>query len=185
MGRINSKAKGSKNERDVCEYLEQWSGLQFRRVPQSGGLRGHITDYTVGDIICVDKRMLNRVFPYSIECKSYNTIDFAKLLSIPRKPTKKSPEEHVACEIDKFWAQAVEDGKRGQKLPMLIMRYNNLPKNFFFIVLSRKLTNKKMLPKNRMVTQDYVITTSASLLEDTTWDSFFKQSLKIWKSLYG
>ena len=32
----NSKKKGSKNERDVCKFWKEWSGLSFTRVPASG-----------------------------------------------------------------------------------------------------------------------------------------------------
>src|SRR5690606_11936580 len=150
---VNGKKKGSRNERMICKMLTEWSGLDFRRSPQSGGLRGHVTDYTVGDIVCTDRTMLNKVFPYSIECKSYAQIDFSKLIQIPARANRKNSTEFMKCEIDEFWAQCLSDAERGQKLPLLIMRYNALPKDFFFMVLGKNFVTKSIIPSNRIITE--------------------------------
>ena len=123
MGRINSRAKGSKNERDVCKWWELWTGYEFARVPSSGGLRWGRTTDTTGDIICSDKKHFLR-FPFSIECKNYKDINFEHIL-LGNKNVK----------ILEFWKQACEDGERGGKLPILMMRYNGMKKGDYFFVV--------------------------------------------------
>ena len=44
--RINSKKKGSRNERQLSKIFEKWTNLTFSRTPSSGGLRWHRTDDT-------------------------------------------------------------------------------------------------------------------------------------------
>ena len=123
--RINSKAKGSKNERDICKWWEEWTGYDFSRVPSSGGLRWQRTLDTTGDILCSDKKHCLK-FPFSIECKSYKEIKFEHVLL-----------GNKSCDVLKFWEQASEDAKRGEKQPILMMRYNSMPKNEYFFVVSR------------------------------------------------
>lgn len=178
----NGKKKGSKGELLACEVLKDWSGLDFRRVPQSGGLRGHIIDYTVGDIICTDDSMRNKVFPLSMEVKSYKKIDFSTLL--PRLNPSSKKNGVVACEIDKWWEQTTRDAERGQKLPILFMRFNNMPKKLFFVVIDRKMAKSLYIPKDRLVSRKYVIFTSESLT-NLDWETFFKKVMKLWKSMYG
>lgn len=127
MGRINSRAKGSKNERDVCKWWELWTGYEFARVPSSGGLRWGRTTDTTGDIICSDKKHFLR-FPFSIECKNYKDINFEHIL-LGNKNVK----------ILEFWKQACEDGERGGKLPILMMRYNGMKKGDYFFVVSSEI----------------------------------------------
>lgn len=127
MGKINSKAKGSKNERDVCKWWKDWTGFDFSRVPSSGGLRWSRTTDTTGDIICSDSKHFLR-FPFSIECKSYKDINFEHIL-LGNKNVK----------ILEFWQQACEDAQRGNKLPILMMRYNGMKKGDYFFVVSPQM----------------------------------------------
>lgn len=127
MGRINSKNKGGKNERELCKALKDWSGYDFSRVPQSGGLRWRKTENTTGDIICSDDRHKGK-FIFSVETKFHNEINFQHLL-LPNGKNK----------ILEFWAQAVSDANRGKKIPLLFMRYNGMPKQTWFMVI--ELTN--------------------------------------------
>lgn len=179
---VNGKKKGNKAENLLCQVLKDWSGLDFRRVPQSGGLRGHVMEYTVGDIICVDRKMPNKVFPFSIECKSYNMIDFSTL--IPRPNAKSRTGEYVNCEIDKFWDQAESDALRGKKLPILFMRFNNMPKTMFFVVIDRKMAKNLFIPTTRLVSKKYVIFSSLEL-EKLSWEKFLKKAKKLWQNMYG
>lgn len=118
---INSKKKGSRTERDVAKLLKKWSGYDFARTPGSGGLRWKKTDNTTGDIVCTDAK---HRFPFSIEVKNYKDINFSHLLYKEKS------------DIKDFWNQCLEDSVRGYKVPLLLMRYNGLPKTFFFAVLS-------------------------------------------------
>ena len=120
---INGKKKGNKAERALCKWWTEWSGLEFSRVPQSGGLRWQKKDDIVGDIIITDERQSRR-FPFSIESKSYSDLRF----------------EHIVLGLSKvkvleFWKQAKEDAIRSEKFPILFMRYNNMKANTWFVML--------------------------------------------------
>jgi Holliday junction resolvase len=123
MARINSRAKGAKNERKVCKTFQEWTGFEFNRTPASGGLRWKKTDNIVGDLICSEP---NIIFPFSVEVKAYEEINFEHLLYL--KDTK----------IEKFWNQALEDSQRGQKIPLLLMRYNGMPSDLYFLGMNFK-----------------------------------------------
>jgi hypothetical protein len=178
----NGKKKGGKGERVACEFLKEWSGLDFRRTPQSGGLRGHVMDYTVGDIICTDDSLRNKVFPLTIEVKNYKKIDFSTLLE--RSNTRGKTNKPVQCKVDEWWEQTESDGHRGEKIPILMMRFDNLPKNFFYVVIDRKHGKSLIIPKDRLVTKKYIIFTSEEL-QKIPWSKFFKQAKKLWKITYG
>src|SRR5687768_14412470 len=122
--RINSRAKGSRNERDLCKVLKVWTGYDFARTPSSGGLRWKKTDNITGDIVCCEEGVK---FLFTIECKSYKGINFEHLLYSKN------------AKIREFWKQAKDDSDRSKKLPLLFMRYNGLPKNFHFVVLEYKV----------------------------------------------
>lgn len=125
----NGKKKGNKNEREVAKWWEEWTGLEFSRVPASGGLRWQKKDDISGDIICTDPRKSRR-FPFSIECKFYRDINFEHLI-LGNKTAK----------IWNFWEQALEDGVRSERVPILYMRYNNMPRNTWFIMVELKVFN--------------------------------------------
>lgn len=120
--RVNSRKKGKRGERKAAGVLHKWTGMEFTSVPQSGGLRWKKTDNICGDIICTDA--LHR-FDFSVEAKNYKEINFEHLLM---------PD--IDSKIVQFWAQAKSDAKRGKKLPLLMMRYDRLPADYFFTVIS-------------------------------------------------
>lgn len=123
----NGKRKGNKNERELTKYWQDWTGLEFSRVPQSGGLRWQNMEHITGDIICTDP-LKNRRFPFSIETKFHRDIRFEHLILGNKKQ-----------KIMEFWEQAVEDGQRANRIPLLFMRYNGMPKQTWFVVISEKL----------------------------------------------
>jgi len=123
MGRINSRSKGQRGEKKAIEFFHEWTGMDFKRSPASGGLRGHIMDYTVGDIICVEK---NYIFPFAVEVKSYEAINFAQMIY------------EVESIVFDYWVQCTDDAQRAEKFPILLMRYNGLPANFFFVAFDLK-----------------------------------------------
>jgi len=127
MTRINSKGKGNKGEREVSKFWEEWTGMEFQRVPQSGGLRWQKADNISGDIICTDKKH-SKFFQFSIESKSYNDIDFKAPL-MGKKGDK----------IKQFWQQAMDDAKRAQKEPILFMRKNGMAKGQFFVAVNMRI----------------------------------------------
>ena len=121
MARINSKNKGSRFERTICKWFQDWTGYEFNRVPASGGLRWKKTDNITSDITCTDPKHLKR-FKLSVECKSYNDLKFEHILL-----------GNKGCKILSFWEQASNDAIRGNKIPVLIMKYNNMPKGEAFL----------------------------------------------------
>lgn len=119
MAKVNSRNKGSKGERVAAKVLADWTGKTFSRVPSSGGLNWHTSNST-GDIICTTE---GHYFPFSVEVKLRDQLNFDHLLYL-EKP-----------EILKFWEQSLRDAKRVNKCPLVMMRYDRLPKNFFFILV--------------------------------------------------
>jgi Holliday junction resolvase len=120
--KINSRQKGSKNEREVCKLMANWTGYEFARTPSSGGLRWGRTD-TIGDIVCTDKKH-SRYFRLAMECKFYKDIKFEHLINGNKN-----------SDILKFWDQALADSIRGEKIPVLTMRYNGMKKDLHYVVL--------------------------------------------------
>lgn len=125
----NSKAKGNKGERELCKWFQQWTGYPFTRVPASGGLRWKNTNATAGDIICDDERHSRR-FQFSVESKSYKDINFEHLI-LGNKSNK----------VLEFWSQCNDDATRSDKVPILFMRYNGMPKNTWFVIIPFKVYN--------------------------------------------
>ena len=120
---INGKRKGNKSERELAKWWQGWSGIEFSRVPQSGGLRWQKTDDIAGDIIPTDKKGTRR-FPFSIESKSYKDLRFEHII-LGNKNVK----------ILEFWEQAKSDALRSIKYPILFLRYNGMKKSTWFVML--------------------------------------------------
>jgi len=118
----NGKRKGNKAELLAAKWFQAWTGMDFQRVPQSGGLRWQKADNISGDIICADYDH-NREFPFSIEVKSYQNINFEHFI-IGMKSNKILP----------FWRQAEADAERAERIPLLFMRYNGMEAKTFFVV---------------------------------------------------
>lgn len=126
---INRKKKGSKAERALCKWWETWSGLEFNRVPASGGLRWQKTDNISGDIICTSERESRR-FPFSVESKAYNDIRFEHYV-IGNKKSK----------VREFWDQSKSDALRSNKYPILFMRYNGMKANTWMVMIRQQEYN--------------------------------------------
>lgn len=125
---INSKKKGNKFERIVAKFWSTWTGYEFNRTPQSGGLHWKNSENVVSDIVCTDP-LHSRRFLFSIEAKCHKDINFEHLLL------------NVKSKIREFWKQASEDSKRVNKIPILMMRYNGMPKDESFFVVNENLGN--------------------------------------------
>lgn len=119
--RINSRRKGAKVERNVAKLLEAWTKRKFAKTPASGGLQWKSSN-AKGDVVCTTE---GHYFPFCIEVKAREKIDFSHLLTPGIKNIR----------ILEFWEQCRRDATLAKKTPMLLMRYNGLPKQFFFMVL--------------------------------------------------
>ena len=122
----NGKKKGNKGEREVANWFKKWTGYDFTRIPASGGLRWKNVKDTVGDIICTDDKHSGR-FPFSVESKKYKEIEILPCI-IGQKANTLT-----------FWEQAKDDGDRGGKEPILFMRYNNMKRNTYFVVVNEDI----------------------------------------------
>ena len=118
---MNSRSKGNRNERVAAKLVSEWTGRKFERTPSSGGLQWKAS-FSKGDIVCTKE---GHFFPFCLEVKAHREIDFSHLLNPKIKNVK----------IMEFWAQCRRDAKKCGKVPMLLMRYNGLPSEFFFLAL--------------------------------------------------
>lgn len=131
----NSRSKGSKNERQVSKLFAQWTGYEFARTPQSGGLHWRKSN-TIGDIVCIDEKHGHK-FPFSIECKFHAEADFSYL--IDDTTGKKSNK------IFAFWDQAKGDAMRVHKIPLLFIRRNMMKSDTHFVGMPLEYFNLLML----------------------------------------
>lgn len=123
MAGINSRSKGARGEKMAVKLLETWTGKKFARTPASGGLQWK-SSMAKGDAVCTVE---GHYYPFCNEIKFYENLNFQHLLYLPD------------CDIIKFWNQCQRDAKECSKCPMLLMRYNGLPKDFFFIGIPPKI----------------------------------------------
>lgn len=121
---INSRKKGSRNERNLARLWQKYTGKEFTKTPSSGGLGWKRKSDTSGDIICTDEKH-SRFFAFSIEAKAYKSINFNHLLL------------SVESDILKFWEQAKGDADKAKKTALLFMRYNGMPKNHYFLAMDK------------------------------------------------
>lgn len=120
---INSRQKGSKTERLVASLLTKWTGKKFARTPSSGGMQWK-NSYTKGDVVCTVE---GHVFPFCVEVKNHKDINFQHPLYLP------------SSNILTFWAQCKRDADLANKTPLLLMRYNGLPREMFFMVIEAEV----------------------------------------------
>lgn len=169
---VNGKKKGNKGELALTKWWTQWSGFEFSRVPQSGGLRWQKQDDICGDIIITDERQSRR-FPFSIESKSYKDINFEQMILGQKKNM-----------VMGFWEQCKTDAERSKKYPILFMRYNGMKANTWFTVLRYeefKYVDKKLIDNPYFDIKgkdERIIIINSSDLIKTDYHKFIKQ-LKI------
>lgn len=130
MAKINSRSKGNRSERTACKFFKGWTGKEFSRTPSSGGLQWKKANVK-GDIICTEE---GHYFPFSVEVKNYKDLNFEHLLY------------DVKSDIMKFWSQCVADSLIANKAPMLLMRYNGMPKDLWFVMLPEYLYHEYLSP---------------------------------------
>lgn len=118
---MNSKKKGNKFERKIAGFFTKWTGFKFER-NRAGSGAWHSNKDSTSDLTCTDERHAHRC-KISVECKNYKEIKFEHILL-----------GNKGCDILKFWEQASKDAKRGNKVPILCMRYNSMPAEEFFLL---------------------------------------------------
>jgi len=139
--KINSKVKGNRNELEVTKLLQAWTGHEFTRVPMSGGLRWKNRMDICGDVINVDPTFS---FPFSVEAKSY------KNLGLPNEPGRVLRSNSI---IYTFFDQCSRDAMASNKIPFLIVRENQMPKNQHYIFI--RLTFDQIMRLENYITPKF------------------------------
>ena len=126
---VNSRNKGSKNERGVAKLMQEWTGYEFARTPQSGGLHWK-KQHTSGDIVCIDNKHGHR-FPFSIECKFHENFELIHLID--------NTKGKSSNKIIHFWEQSLKDALAVKKMPIVFMRKNGMKKDMHFVIMTYEL----------------------------------------------
>lgn len=154
---VNSKAKGNANELALAKLLTKWTGQEFVRVPQSGGLRWGSTSNICGDLICTTEE-----FPCIVETKHLKDIHLIGKLPSTSKVARIWREQLMA-DVDR-------DGNR--RTPMLILRRNGMPKNGYIIYLPTHIINTLSLPKVAEYFDVFAGVRSEDLFSSVTYSQF-------------
>lgn len=160
---INQKQKGNNNERYVCKILTLWTGSEFARIPQSGGLRWQNVMNICGDVLSTDPSF---DFPYVIETK-----DLSKL-HITSELRKNS-------EIYTIWEQVKSDSLRAERLPVLMLRKTGeRPRDKYVIFLEHVPGLVTFLKRNSVPVisqgQNIIGINSIKLFKHVEYTSFVK-----------
>lgn len=135
-----SKNKGKYGERRTAELLMKWSGVAFRRTPNSGGynkaggvvIAGH---RFCGDVICDDPN-----FAFCVEVK--NRPDDFQLSTIATVPS--------SAQFSDWWYQCLDDGMRTTLMSLLSFKCgasgNSQIPNDFLAVTKRVLEHLEYPP---------------------------------------
>lgn len=128
--KVNGKNKGNTFERKIANLLSErfkdYLGIEkgFRRNSDSGSYFGgknssRIENYDL-DNACFGDLMCPKDFIYSIECKHYKSA-----------PSFQSVLSNEVKQWDLWIKQAEQDAAGYNKLPLLIIKYNNVPEFAF------------------------------------------------------
>ena len=116
--RINSKAKGNKNELECTKILDERFGKGlFLRVPSSGAITGKSNKVRIANISDAAKDTLSgdiitpANFAFSIEHKAYKEASFWDLFN-------------KSSNLFEWFKQSTEDAEFVNKKPLLIIKYN-------------------------------------------------------------
>lgn len=161
---INSRRKGSKSERAVSKLFQSWTGYEFARTPSSGGMQWKNRSQVSGDIVCTDAIHASR-FGFSVETKFHKEINFEHLIM----GTKSS-------NINSFWNQAKRDADRANKIPMLLMRYNMMPRDMHFLCLPQPFFLK--IKEHLILDHEYLIYSGLDRIVIMNSLDFFRSDYK-------
>lgn len=103
---VDSRAKGSRAELDIAKHLKTKTGLDFKRVPMSGGL--HESHQLKGDLYLV-----NSLNIYCIEVKHYKDDHLTS-----KALTDKTPQ------ILEWWLQTIREAAQISRKPLLIYKFD-------------------------------------------------------------
>lgn len=103
---IDSRAKGARAETEVAKVLKSKTGLDFKRVPMSGGL--HESHQLKGDLYLV-----NSLNIFCIEVKHYKDDHLTSKVLTDRNP-----------QLLEWWKQTVREAAQISRKPLLIYNFD-------------------------------------------------------------
>lgn len=103
---IDSRQKGARAETDVAKVLNKYTGLDFKRVPLSGGL--HESHGLKGDLYLV-----NSLNIYCIEVKHYKDDHLTSKVLTDTEP-----------QLIKWWKQTIREAAQISRKPLLIFKFD-------------------------------------------------------------
>lgn len=132
---VDSRQKGARAESSARDLLVRYTGLNWKRTPGSGALSA---DHMLkGDLYIPETKNI-----YCVEVKHYKDDQIStKIL------TDKDPQ------LNKWWAQAVRQGKQVNKKPLLIFKHDRSK----FFVGTDNFTGNEQLRSIYIVPLDIVI----------------------------
>ena len=167
MRKGGGREKGHAFENDVAKLLTTWSGILWKRTPQSGGWSSK--DIASGDLFCVSEfdKQTPLIIPISLELKKVESWEFVHFF-----------KELDSSLLGTWWTQSVNDALAAKKIPVLIFNKNRYP---IFIMLGNihitrlekiagKKCDKKFTRIQCTIKEDYV---SVIMLSDfLNWVDF-------------
>ncbi len=123
--RVNGDAKGKNNERTCARWLSKWTGAQFNRTPQSGGM--HLKNQLFcGDLVCITEGFY---FPFVIETKHLKNLHV-------------TPDLRDNSKLFTIFRQAKRDADRIGKRPMCLIRCNRMAAGEYVLILEDEFSYK-------------------------------------------
>jgi len=117
--RINSKDKGDRFERTVCNLFKKHWKVTAYRTPGSGAYTSRqvskaMKEASIGDVV------IEELPEFVIECKNYYSLHFTEWF----KDTSKKKED---MSIWGFWNKLLIEAEKFNKIPLLICKEENSP----------------------------------------------------------
>jgi len=103
---VDSRAKGARAESDVVKKLKEGTGLNFQRIPLSGGLNA--VHGLKGDIY-----IPNSLNIYCIEVKHYKDDHYTSKIFTDKEP-----------QILTWWLQTIREAAQVSRKPLLIYKFD-------------------------------------------------------------
>lgn len=128
---VKGRSKGNKFENQTAKQITEWTGVEFKRTPMSGGWA------KTGDITPKNpKAMID--FPFTIECKNNESFNAGGLIQSAKEGT-------LPKNVKSWWKQCTDDSKKSKKIPLLVMTKAREP---VYVMMFRTTFNGLDLMKN-------------------------------------
>lgn len=145
---MNAKRKGNRTELKVVEWLREWTGADFNRIPMSGALRWSNAERVAGDVIAPP----DFYFPFVLEVKSRQTLNFRILKSGKMADKNQFSNFYIQayhdCHrinsygiVDLDCIDFVDTNEKHHKQPIVFARQDRMPANTFYVCTNSRLSN--------------------------------------------